>query len=128
MESIEVPCDISFQLWYLDDGTFVGSCSAVADLLDLLATQGPSFGFTLNLKKCEVFWPSGDSSFPTFPQEVNCPLQILDGVELLGSLFSAVSSSLMILLIPFLTRFIVYKTYYLGWKILRWSFNFCISV
>ena len=23
-ESIKVPCDISFQLWYLDDETFVG--------------------------------------------------------------------------------------------------------
>ena len=60
MESIEVP---SFQLWYLDDGTFVGSRSAVADLLDFLATQGPSFGLTLNLKKCEVFLAKSRSIF-----------------------------------------------------------------
>ena len=80
-----VPCYISVQLWYLNDGTFAGSRSAVADLLDLLATQGPSFGLTLNLKKCEVFWPSGDPSFPTFLQEVSRPLQISDGVELPGS-------------------------------------------
>ena len=85
MESIEVPFDIPFQSWYLDDGTVVESRSAVADLLNLLATQGPSFGLTINLKMCEVFWPSGDPSFPTFPKEVGRPLQISDNVELLGS-------------------------------------------
>ena len=35
MESITLPLDISFPLWYLDDGTFVGSRFAVTDLLGL---------------------------------------------------------------------------------------------
>ena len=34
---------------------------------------------------CEVFWPSGDSSFPTFPLEVCHLLQTSGGVELLDS-------------------------------------------
>ena len=90
----------------------MGSWSAVADLLDLLATQGPSFGL------CEVFWPSGDPSFPTFLKEVGHPLQFRMVLSCWDPLFSAVPSSLTILLILFLTRSIVYKTYYLVWKTL----------
>ena len=60
MDSIDIPSGVSFQLWYLDDGTFAGTRSAVAELLELFRERGPSFGLTLNLKKCEVFWPSGD--------------------------------------------------------------------
>ena len=48
MEPIDVPSDISFQLWYLDDGTFAGTRSGVAKLLELFHTHGPSFA--LNLK------------------------------------------------------------------------------
>ena len=84
MDSIEVPPDISFQLWYLDDGTFAGTRSAVAELLELFCKHGPSFGLILNLKKCEVFWPSGDSAFQEFPPEICRPLQTANGVELLG--------------------------------------------
>ena len=94
--SVEVhynPSWYFFQLWYLDDsivlvitkttllndGTFVGSRVAVADLL---STHGPSFGLSLSIKKCEVFW---DQSFPTFLPEISCPLQFSDGNELMGS-------------------------------------------
>ena len=56
MDSIDIPSGVSFQLWYLDDGTFAGTRSAVAELLELFRERGPSFGLTLNLKKCEVFW------------------------------------------------------------------------
>ena len=85
MNSIDVPSDIFFQLWYLDDGTFAGTRPAMAELLKLFCKHGPSFGLTLNLKKCEVFWPSGDSTFPDFPPEVCRPLQSSNGVELLGA-------------------------------------------
>ena len=68
-----VPSNISFQLWYLDDGTFVGTRPAVAELLELFRTHGPSFGLTLNLK-CEIFWPSGDPTFQDIPPEICRPL------------------------------------------------------
>ena len=73
---------ISFQLWYLNDGTFAGTRPAVAELLELFHKHGPSFGLTLNLKK--IFWPNGDFTIQDFPSEVCCPLQTSDGVELLG--------------------------------------------
>ena len=72
-------------MWYLDDGIFARTRSAVAELLELFWECGPSFVLTLNLKKCEVFWPSGDSAFGDFPPEVGHPLQVSDGVELLGA-------------------------------------------
>ena len=83
MDSIDILSAVSFQLWYLDDGTFAGTRSAVAELLELFQECGPCFGLTLKLKKCEVFCPSGDSAFSDFPPEVCCPLQVSDGVELL---------------------------------------------
>ena len=49
MESITLPSNIFLQLWYRDDGTFMGSRSAVTELLDLLLTHGSSFGLNLNL-------------------------------------------------------------------------------
>ena len=85
MDSIDVPPDISFQLWYLDDGTFAGTRSAVAKLLYLFRIHGPSFDLTLNLNKCEVFWPSGDPTFQNFSPEVCRTLQVSDVVELLGA-------------------------------------------
>ena len=40
--TIDVPSGISFQLWYLDDGTFAGTRFAVAELLELFYKHGPS--------------------------------------------------------------------------------------
>ena len=54
----------------LDDGTFAGTRSAV---VKLFCKHGPSSGLTLNLKKCDIFWHSGDSAFPDFPPEVCHP-------------------------------------------------------
>ena len=85
MNSIDVPSNIFFQLWYLDDGTFAGTRPAMAELLKLFCKHSPSFGLTLNLKKCEVFWPSEDSTFPDIPPVVCRPLQRSNGVELLGA-------------------------------------------
>ena len=41
-----------------------------------------SFGLHINLDKCELYWPSGDQTFPEFPSEVRC---LSEGIELLGS-------------------------------------------
>jgi len=56
-------------LWYLDDGTFIGSRSA---LLSFPSKFGPHFGLHINLTKCELCWSSGDSSLPGFPLTVSC--------------------------------------------------------
>ena len=85
MNSIDFPSDISFQLWYPVDGTFAGTRPAVAELLELFHKHDPSFGLTLNLRKCEIFWSSGDLAFQDFYLEVCHPLQTSDGVELLGA-------------------------------------------
>ena len=50
-------------------------------LLDSFSIHGPRFGLHLNLSKCELFWPSGDS-FPEFPTSIN---RAGEGLELLGS-------------------------------------------
>ena len=51
-------------------------------LLSHFISRGPEFGLHLNLSKCELFWPSGDS-FPEFPSDI----KQFDGLELLGSAF-----------------------------------------
>ena len=53
-------------MWYLDDGTFIGTRSCLHALLSHFNELGPSIGLYINLSKCELYWPSGDSSFPNF--------------------------------------------------------------
>ena len=73
------------QLWYLDDGTFIGTRDAVSRMLKALDEKGPEFGVYVNLSKCEVLWPSGDQAFPEFDSRVRRVQVILSGSELLGS-------------------------------------------
>ena len=54
-------------------------------LLDALLQQGPSYGLLVNVDKCEVFWPSGDQTFPEFPSEIKRVYQSEGGATLLGS-------------------------------------------
>jgi len=62
---------VKVHLWHLDDGTFIDSKCSLLKLLDSLSVYGPQFGHhSLNLSKCELFWPSGDS-FPEFPTNIN---------------------------------------------------------
>ena len=76
---------LQMQLWYLDDGTFFGTRDALSVLLKLLLSRGPDVGLHINLGKCEVFWPSGDQEFPSFPPEIHRLCVSSNGVELLGS-------------------------------------------
>ena len=85
MDSIDPPQELLLQLWYLDDGSFVGPRTAISDLLTQISKNGPKFGLHLNMKKCEVFWPSGDQLFSKFPVEVRRVRDKHGGVELLGS-------------------------------------------
>ena len=82
MDSVGPVDDLKLSLWYLDDGTFIGTRHAVSTLFRSVVSKGASFGLKLNLGKCEIFWPAGDQSFPNFPSEIN---RLQDGMELLGS-------------------------------------------
>ena len=72
-------------LWYLDDGSFVGQRSTIASMLDMVRSKGPSYVLQLNMSKCEVFWPTGDPTFPEFPSTIERVAQTNEGAELLGS-------------------------------------------
>ena len=86
-------------LWYLDDGTFIGPRSSLGALLPSFSEDEPAFGLHLNLAKCEVFWPSGDTTFPEFPVAVRRVGVISGGVELLGCpLWSRLDSLLIVLI------------------------------
>ncbi len=82
LKSYVPPNDLKLQLWYLDDGTIVGSRKSVREFFDFISTNGHKYGLLLNPAKCEVYWPSGDPDFPEFPKKV-CRLK--EGVTLLGS-------------------------------------------
>ena len=72
---------LDLNAWYLDDGTVVGPRQELVQLLSLL--QGEDVrarGFQLNVGKCEVWWPSGDSTFPEMPPEVQ---RFQHGIEIL---------------------------------------------
>ena len=72
---------VLLHLWYLDDGTFIGSKSCLLQLLESFSLHGPKFGLHLNLSKCELFWPTGDS----FPEFLTTIKSVSEGLELLGS-------------------------------------------
>ena len=80
MASIGPLPDIVMQLWYVNDGTLIGSRSGISSLLDHLKSTGLSFSLHLNLKKCEVFWPSGNQDFPGIDAEVECITVMLQEV------------------------------------------------
>ena len=73
------------KLWYLDDGTFVGERKSIAHLLEKLSSLGPRHGLHINKAKCEVFWPSGDPTFPEFSADVHRVVASTGGAQLLGS-------------------------------------------
>ena len=43
------------------------------------------YGLQLNMSKCEIFWPSGDQSFPKFPSDVKRVVETKGGADFLGS-------------------------------------------
>ena len=58
--------DLHLQLWYLDDGTIIGSQASVAAFFNQLRNNGDKYGLILNHSKCKLFWPCGDPEFPEF--------------------------------------------------------------
>ena len=86
LEEVENHNDASLHLWYLDDGTVIAPCHSAAAFLDQVALHGPKYGLLLNPKKCEVYWPSSDDTFPEFPSDVK---RLTKGLTLFGSSLGA---------------------------------------
>ena len=82
MDEIQFIAPTTNHFWYLDDGTIVGPRSEVAELYQKISTAGPKYGLTLNPQKCELFWPTGDQTFPEFDNNIQ---RLSEGVSLLGS-------------------------------------------
>ena len=73
--------NLTLQTWYVDDVVIIGKRGDLAAVLFYLGTEASwDMGFHLNLSKCEVWWPSGDHSFPQMPTEIQRRAQ---GVEIL---------------------------------------------
>ena len=58
IEEIKKECDLLLNVWYLDDGTLVGTAPEIAKALEIIQKKGPKLGLHLNLSKCEIFWLS----------------------------------------------------------------------
>ena len=69
-------------VWYLDDGTIIGSVEDVHRVFLLIEQEGPALGLHLNVKKNEIWWPSRAGSDP-FPADVDRVDNA--GVKLLGA-------------------------------------------
>ena len=50
-----------------------------------MKSKGPKYGLQLNMSKCEIFWSSGDQSFPKFPSDVEQVVDTKGGADFLGS-------------------------------------------
>ena len=74
--------NLNLHAWYLDDGTLIGHRESLLQILEYLgSTPVQALGLKLNLKKCELWWPTGDASFQGFPPQIKRQPQ--EGVEIL---------------------------------------------
>jgi len=72
--------NLDLHVWYLDDGTIVGSKADICKVIEIIRTEGPSLG--LFLGECLIWSPREDADFSGFP--VNVVTQCGGGVKLLG--------------------------------------------
>ena len=54
----------------------------VSNFYNFISSYGPRYGLFLNPSKCELFWPSGNQTFPEFESNIR---RLSQGVSLLGS-------------------------------------------
>eukprot|EP00731_Ephydatia_muelleri_P001670 Em0001g1670a len=79
--------DLSYHVWYLDDGVLAGPSLHVRKALSLLIELGPPLGLHVNIKKCEVFSSGCLSHFPMEMKQSSKPnLEIL-GIPIGDSVF-----------------------------------------
>ena len=77
----EVP-DLALNIWYLDDGTLMGSPDDLAAALDIVEKEGPSLGLHLNRSKSLLYIPKEeDESLSPLPSDIPTTR---DGFTLLG--------------------------------------------
>ncbi len=77
----EVPT-LRLNVWYLDNGTLMGSLDALASALAFVEREGPSLGLFLNRSKSLLFVPEeADLCLSTFPPDIPITLR---GFSLLG--------------------------------------------
>ena len=82
--------DMKLNFWFLDDGTLVGNHEDLRGAINLFKQKGPALGLHLNLKKCELWWPSVNlAQWDLYPPEIIRNVQ--DGCELLGSALGSAS-------------------------------------
>jgi hypothetical protein len=74
--------DLDLCVWYLDDGTIIGSVDDVHKVFELIRRDGPTLGLHLNVKKNEIWWPNRANPDP-FPADVDRVDNA--GVKLLGA-------------------------------------------
>src|SRR5688572_15441408 len=70
-------------VWYLDDGTIVGSKKDLLSALDIIQNEAPHLGLHLNIGKSLVWSPHSDADLSGFPP--NLPTKSGGGVKVLGS-------------------------------------------
>ena len=62
----------------VDDGTLVGTRQSLIAVLDYLhRSEVLDLGLKLNLRKCEVWWPSGDQTFAFHARSSACQQRVL---------------------------------------------------
>ena len=77
----EVP-KLTINSWYLDDGTLMGSPEDLAAALEIVETEGPALGLSLNRSKSLLFIPQEeDPAISLLPSEIPITRQ---GVTVLG--------------------------------------------
>ncbi len=73
-------------MWYLDDGTLVGSPEDLNRALEILKSDGPLIGLEINPSKFELYWPTLDvSKWTELPADI--PRSSSNGTDLLGGAF-----------------------------------------
>ena len=73
---------LQLQAWYLDNGIIAGPRSALLRVLSLIQQEGPSLGFFINLRKCEIFSHCNLEGYPEQLIKSNNPCLEVLGISI----------------------------------------------
>ena len=73
--------DLLLNAWFLDDGTIAGERAVLSVLYEQISLMSSELGMVVG--DCELFWPSGDPSFPLFHPSIKRANDT--GVSILGA-------------------------------------------
>ncbi|RKP15603.1 hypothetical protein ROZALSC1DRAFT_26279 [Rozella allomycis CSF55] len=62
--------ELYMNAWYLDDRFIAGKVDVVHKAFEFIKNEGNSLGLHLNIRQCELFWPSRLPDTTLFPPEV----------------------------------------------------------